>query len=62
MEKKNAFFKNYPDTLAIIGVNLGIGAILVSLWLANCSRIDATNARSDTLYTMFYDLLREVKK
>jgi len=26
------------------------------------ARIDAANARIDNLYTMFYDLLKEVKK
>jgi hypothetical protein len=29
---------------------------------AQTSRIDAANARIDSLHTMFYDLLKEVKK
>lgn len=66
---EKGFFKNHGDTVAIIAVNIAIGAILVSMWISNCSsintahsRIDAANARMDTLHTMFYDLLKEVKK
>jgi hypothetical protein len=62
MENKDGFFKNHVDTLAIIAVNIGIAAILVSLWISNSHRIDAANARSDALYTSFYNLLIEVRK
>jgi hypothetical protein len=56
------FFKNHADTIAIIGVNMAIAAIILSLWISNSSRIDAINTRMDTIYIMFYDLLREGKK
>lgn len=62
MEDKSNFLKNHADTLAIIGVNIGIGAILVTMCLSNMSNINAANARIDTIYNMFYDLLKEVKK
>ncbi len=58
MEKEN-FFKNHADTLAIIGVNIAIAAILITLWISNSSRIDAANSRMDTLHVMYYDLLKE---
>jgi hypothetical protein len=54
-----SFLKNHADTLAIIGVNIALGAILISMWSSNCHRIDAANARSDALQIMFYDLLRD---
>ena len=61
IKNNEGFFKNHADTLAIIGVNLAIAAILVSLWVSNSHRIDAANARSDALYVCFYDLLKERK-
>jgi hypothetical protein len=60
--RKSSFFKNHTDTLAIIGVNLAIAAILTTMWISNSHRVDAANARSDALYVMFYDLLKEGKK
>lgn len=69
MEKNNSFLKNHADTLAIIGVNIAIAAILISMWSSNTSsigalnaRMDGANARMDTLHIMFYDLLREGRK
>lgn len=69
MEDKPSFLKNHLDTIAIIGVNVAIGAILVSMWISHSHRIDAVNSRldaassrMDTLHMMFYDLLKEVKK
>ncbi len=59
---KSSFLKDHADTLAIIGVNIAIGAILVSMWLSHAHRIDSVNQRIDTMHTMFYDLLREGKK
>lgn len=68
-EQKQSFLKNHADTLAIIGVNLGIAAILMAICLSNIAsienasiRMDAANARMDTLHVMFYDLLKESKK
>lgn len=61
-EQKQSFMKNHADTIAIIAVNLTVAAILVSMCISNSSRIDAANARMDTIHIMFYDLLREVKK
>ena len=62
MSEKQGFFKNHADTVAIIGVNLAIAAILVSMWVSNSSRIDAANARTDCVYNMIYDLLKEGRK
>lgn len=67
--KSVSFLKNHADTLAIIGVNLALGAIALNLCISNMSsisalnsRVDAANIRADTLHTMFYDLLKEVRK
>jgi len=66
MNDKPSFLKNHADTVAIIGVNLAIAAILMAICLSNISsvnsRMDAANARMDTLHVMFYDLLKEGKK
>jgi len=61
MKNETGFFKNHADTLAIIGVNLAIAAILISMWISNSHRIDAANARSDALYTSFNSLLMELR-
>ena len=57
--QNNSFLKNHSDTIAIIGVNLAVAAILLSLILSNMTNIAAVNARLDTLHVMFYDLLKE---
>lgn len=69
MENKPSFLRNHADTIAIIGVNLGIAAILIAICLTNMSsiacvnaRMDSANTRMDTLHVMFYDLLKEGKK
>ncbi len=54
--------KNHWDTIAIVGVNLALGAILMALCISNSTRMDAANSRMDTLHVMFYDLLKEVRK
>jgi hypothetical protein len=66
---KPSFLRNHIDTLAIIGVNLAVAAILITLFVMNVNRIDSANiridganVRSDQLHIMFYDLLKEVKK
>ncbi len=70
---KVSFLKDHADTVTIIGVNIAIAAILVTMWLSNTNRVDAANTRSDQLYSLivqqqkdfndkFYDLLKEVKK
>lgn len=62
MNDKMGFFKNHADTLAIIGINLAVAAILISMWISNSHRIDAANARSDALYASFNSLLMELRK
>ena len=76
MENKPSFLKNHADAIAVVGVNIAIGAILVSMWLSNCSNINAVNARMDafnarmdamsvrmdTVQMMIYDMLRDAKK
>lgn len=61
MENKPNFLRDHADTLAIIGVNIAIGAILVSMCIFHAHRMDSANQRIDTMHTMFYDLLREKK-
>lgn len=61
-ESKISFLKDHADTLAIIGVNIAIAAILLSICLTNMASAASANARIDTLHVMFYDLLKEGKK
>lgn len=61
MENKPSFLTNHSDTLAIIGVNIAIAAILISMWVSNTTRVDAANARSDALYANFNSLLIELR-
>jgi hypothetical protein len=62
IENKPSFLRNHADTLAIIGVNIGIAALLVTLCISNSHRIDAVNVRSDALYTAVLNLMSEIKK
>lgn len=62
------FFKNHADTLSIIGVNVGIAAILITMWISNCHRIDSindrmdsTNIRMDQVYNVILDIVKEKK-
>jgi hypothetical protein len=61
MNEKPSLFKNHSDTLAIIGVNIAIAAVLVSLWVSNTHRVDAANARSDALYATFTNMVMQLK-
>lgn len=61
-ESKISFLKDHADTVAIIGVNIAIAAILLSICLTNMASVAAANARIDSLHVMFYDLLKEGKK
>lgn len=63
---KISFLKDHADTLAIIAVNVGIAAILVTLCVTNMCRIDATNtrvdqqnARSDALFAQLMDVRKD---
>jgi len=62
MKNAQNFFKNHADTVAIIGVNIAIAAILLLICLTNMYSVAAANARIDTLHVMFYDLLKEGRK
>lgn len=66
---KESFFKNHADTIAIIGVNAAVAAILIMITLSNMNaiasanaRMDAANVRMDTIHIMFYDLLKEINR
>lgn len=59
IEIKPSFLKNHIDTLAIIGVNIAIAAILVTMWISNTHRVDAANARSDAIYSHFLNAQQE---
>ncbi len=52
---------DWIQTLSIIATVIGTGFYLHCEMASQASRIDAANARIDSLYTMFYDLLKEVK-
>ena len=60
-QQKSNFFSDHADTFAIIGVNLAGLAILVSMWLSHAHRMDAANARIDTLHVLIYDMIKEKK-
>jgi len=62
MDKKDPFLRNHADTLTIIGVNIVVFGLLVTLCLSNMSNITAVNARIDTLHIMIYDLIKEGRK
>lgn len=60
--------KNHWDTIAIIGVNLAVASVIMALCLSHNgaiyaanARMDAANTRMDTMYVMFYDLLKQTK-
>jgi hypothetical protein len=58
-QDKPSFLKNHADTVAIIGVNIAIAAILVMMIISNSNRIDAVNVRADHLYNILIDLIKE---
>jgi hypothetical protein len=62
MSEKIGFFKAHGDTIAIIGVNIAMITILVSMCISNTHRIDASNARSDFLSNQIIELIKEVRK
>lgn len=57
--EKNSFFKNHADAIAVVGVNIAIGAILISMWMFNTNRIDATNARMDQVYNVILNMMKK---
>lgn len=57
-----SFLKNHADTIVIIGFNIAIFAILVSICISTSHRIDSSNARTDFLSTQIIELMREIKK
>jgi hypothetical protein len=62
MDHKPSFLRDHADTITIIGVNIAIAAILVTMIISNSHRIDSANARSDGLYSICMDMLKEIKK
>lgn len=62
MSTKESFLKNHADTLAIIGVNLAIAAILITMYVSNTSRIDAANNRTDQLYQTLIEIVNQGRK
>jgi hypothetical protein len=57
--KPVSFIKNHADTMAILGVNIAIGAIALSICLTNISSIAAVNARQDALQTLIHDEIKD---
>lgn len=60
-KERTSFFKNPSDTLAIIGVNLVIAAVLITVLISNTHRIDASNVRSEQLSRNIITLIQELK-
>lgn len=48
--EKESFFKNHADAIAVVGVNIAIAAILISMWIAQSARID-------TLYNILINMM-----
>lgn len=72
-DKQPGFLRNHADTLTIIAVIVGLGAIMMSLWLSNSSRVDSAHNRIDCviysdgkkiedLKEKYYELLIKDKK
>lgn len=61
-QNDKGFFKNHADTIAIVAVNLTIAAIITSMWVSNTHRIDAANARTDQIYQVILEILKEGRK
>jgi L-serine deaminase len=53
------FFKEHADTIAIIGVNIAMFAVVLTIALTNISSIASANARIDTTIGLIYELLKE---
>lgn len=60
--------KGHWDTIAIVGVNLAVAALLMALCISNSNRMDAANARMDaanarmdTMHVMIYDVINSRK-
>jgi hypothetical protein len=49
--EKTGFFRNHIDTFAIMGLNIAIAGLLVSLYVSNSSNITAINTRIDESIT-----------
>ena len=48
--EKSGFFASHGDTLAIMAVNVAIGATCVMLYLSNTTSIDIMNAKTDLMF------------
>lgn len=67
--EKQSFLKTHGDAITIIGVNIALAAIMMSMWISNTHRIDAgwqtTNARIDATMSridgMYEVLINHVK-
>ena len=69
IESTPSFLKNHADTMTIVGVNIAIAAILISMFISNSHRIDSVNARQDAqmqridqLYCTILDMIKEGRK
>ena len=62
METKQSFFKEHADTLAIVGVNIALIAIMLTLWISANSRIDAVNSRMDANIALIQQEFKEFQK
>ena len=60
--KPTSFLKNHADTMTIIGVNIALAAIMITLWISNLSTINAANARIDNTYNLINDMQKEIKQ
>jgi hypothetical protein len=59
---QQSFFRLHADTIAIVGVNLAVAGLLISMIISNSHRIDSANARCDLLHSEFINLLKDGNK
>lgn len=65
MSEKTGFIKAHGDTITIVGVNIALAAMMMSMWISNTSGISACNARIDATMSridgMYEVLMNHVK-
>lgn len=52
MDDKTGFFKTHADALAVVGINLAMMAIMITMWIS-------TNNRIDAVYSVLIELVKK---
>ncbi len=50
--QEKGFFKTHGDALAVVGVNIAMMAIMISMWIS-------TNSRIDAMYSIIVGILKK---